>query len=225
MWLQAGRNSVAARAARGAAEAAGAPVHEVSRAALDALLPGCKHQGVAVRVVADSMPDTRRRALEDLPADALLLVLDGVQDPHNLGACLRTAEAAGAHAVVVPRHRAVGLTPAVRKVACGAAERVPLVVVSNLARSLDALRAAGVEVVGADARARCSLYQAPLAGALALVLGGEARGLRRLTREHCARVVSIPMPAPAESLNVSVAAGVMLFEARRQRLAGEGLSA
>jgi 23S rRNA (guanosine2251-2'-O)-methyltransferase len=155
--------------------------------------------------------------LARVPGPPLLLVLDGVQDPHNLGACLRTADAAGAHAVLAPRDRAVGLTPVARKVASGAAEALPFVQVTNLARVLGRLRDLGLWVVGADAEAPGTLYQARLDGSLALVLGAEGSGLRRLTREGCDELVRIPMAGAVQSLNVSVAAAVCLYEAVRQR--------
>ncbi|HHO68213.1 MAG TPA: 23S rRNA (guanosine(2251)-2'-O)-methyltransferase RlmB, partial [Gammaproteobacteria bacterium] len=149
-----------------------------------------------------------------------LLVLDGVQDPHNLGACLRSADAAGVHAVIVPRDRAAPLNGAARKVACGAADAVPLVRVTNLARTLRGLRDAGIWIYGAAGDAPQTLYEADLSGPLALVLGGEGKGLRRLTREHCDGLIAIPMAGSVSSLNVSVAAGICLFEARRQRAIG-----
>jgi len=144
-------------------------------------------------------------------------VLDGVQDPHNLGACLRSADAAGVDAVIVPRDRAAGMSATVRKVASGAAETVPLIQVTNLARTLRWLKQRGLWIVGTDEQADTSLYQAELTGPLALVLGAEGAGLRRLTRDHCDLLVRIPMYGAVESLNVSVAAGVVLYEARRQR--------
>ncbi len=144
-------------------------------------------------------------------------MLDGVQDPHNLGACLRSADAAGVAAVIVPRDRAAGLTPVVRKVAAGAAETVPLVAVVNLARTLRELKERGIWLVGTDDAADKTLYDADLTGPLALVMGSEGEGMRRLTRECCDQLVSIPMAGAVESLNVSVAAGVVLFEAVRQR--------
>jgi 23S rRNA (guanosine2251-2'-O)-methyltransferase len=147
----------------------------------------------------------------------LLLVLDGVTDPHNLGACLRTAEAAGVHAVIIPKDRSAGVDAVARKVAAGAAEFVPVAAVTNLARMLDLLKDKGVWVVGTDGEAPQTLYQADLARPLALVLGAEGSGMRRLTRERCDFLVRIPMAGQIESLNVSVAAGVSLFEARRQR--------
>jgi 23S rRNA (guanosine2251-2'-O)-methyltransferase len=156
-------------------------------------------------------------ALLDAAETPLLLVLDGVQDPHNLGACLRTAEAAGATAVIVPRDRAAGLSPTVRKVACGAAEIVPLIQVVNLARTLRWLQQRQIWILGTDDQAEKTLYDADLKGALAVVLGAEEGGLRRLTREACDLLVRIPMHGVIESLNVSVATGVALFEAVRQR--------
>ncbi|MBK8163261.1 MAG: 23S rRNA (guanosine(2251)-2'-O)-methyltransferase RlmB [Gammaproteobacteria bacterium] len=151
----------------------------------------------------------------------LLLVLDGVQDPHNLGACLRTADAAGAHAVIIPRDRAVGITPVVCKVASGAVGHIPLVQVTNLARTLRGLRDAGIWLVGTDMAGETPLHRSDLNRPLALILGAEEKGLRRLTREACDWLVSIPMAGAVESLNVSVAAGICLFEARRQRLSAE----
>jgi 23S rRNA (guanosine2251-2'-O)-methyltransferase len=151
------------------------------------------------------------------PRPPLVLVLDGVQDPHNLGACLRTADGAGADAVVVPRDRAAGLTPVVRKVAAGAAETVAFSQVTNLARFLRALKEQGLWVVGTDGGAEQLHTAADLKGPLALVLGAEGAGMRRLTREHCDLVVRLPMLGAVESLNVSVAAGIVLYEALRQR--------
>jgi len=159
-------------------------------------------------------------ALEDLKQDPLLLILDGVTDPHNLGACLRTADAAGVHAVVTPKDRAAPVDGVVRKVAAGAAEFVPVVAVTNLARTLDALKARGVWVVGTDDGAPTTLYAVDLMRPLALVLGAEGSGMRRLTRERCDFLARIPMAGQVSSLNVSVAAGVALFEACRQRKSG-----
>jgi 23S rRNA (guanosine2251-2'-O)-methyltransferase len=202
------------------AAAAGVSVQHVSRRELDQMLPHARHQGVAARVQsgACALPE---RALPDflaaLEEPAFLLVLDGVQDPHNLGACLRTADAAGVHAVILPKDRAVGITPVVHKVACGAVQSVPVFTVTNLARTLRSLREAGVWLYGASGDAGQDLYATDLKGPVALVLGGEGSGLRRLTRELCDHLVAIPMAGTVESLNVSVAAGVLLFEALRQR--------
>jgi 23S rRNA (guanosine2251-2'-O)-methyltransferase len=155
--------------------------------------------------------------LDGLDEAPLLLVLDGVTDPHNLGACLRTAEAAGVHAVIVPRDRSAGLTPAARKASAGASEILPLVQVTNLARTLRALKERGIWLYGAAGDAPSDLYDLDLAGPLALVMGSEGDGLRRLTAETCDFLLRIPMPGTMESLNVSVATGVCLFEIRRQR--------
>ena len=202
---------------------ANVPVRRVSRHELDELVPGVSHQGVLAET-GSSAPGLGENdlpgLLENLGKSVFLLVLDGVQDPHNLGACLRSADAAGVDAVIVPRDRSAPLNSTVRKVACGAAESVPVIRVTNLARTLRALKEAGVWVYGAAAEAESALYEADLSGALALVLGGEGKGLRRLTREHCDGLIAIPMTGSLSSLNVSVATGVCLFEARRQRAMG-----
>jgi 23S rRNA (guanosine2251-2'-O)-methyltransferase len=177
------------------------------------------HQGVAAAVRPLKAWDERDllAALGQTVGDPLLLVLDGVTDPHNLGACLRTADAAGAHAVLIPRDRAATVDAVARKVAAGAAEFVPVASVTNLARALDLLKERGIWVVGTDGEAPQTLYSADLRRPLALVLGAEGSGMRRLTRERCDFLVRIPMAGQVESLNVSVAAGVALFEACRQR--------
>lgn len=199
----------------------GVTVETVSDSALERLAEGVRHQGVVAEFRPREPVDDKGlvELLDACSAPPLLLVLDGVQDPHNLGACLRSAGAAGATAVVVPRHRAVGLTPAARRAAAGAAERVPLAVVTNLARTLAGLGDHGIWRLGLDGQADKSLFEANLDGPMALVLGSEDRGLRRLTGERCDERVGIPMPGPLESLNVSVAAGIGLFEAIRARLA------
>lgn len=191
--------------------------NEVSQ--LNKLAGGERHQGacIYVRPAAVLGEGALDDLLDDLAEPPLLLILDGVQDPHNLGACLRTADAVGANAVIVPRDRAAGLSPTVRKVASGAADVLPLIQVVNLARTLRWLKERGVWIVGTDDAAKQSLYECDLSGSLALVLGAEGAGLRRLTRDSCDVLASIPMQGVVESLNVSVAAGVGLFEARRQR--------
>lgn len=178
-----------------------------------------QHQGILVHyeIAQSEVAESIEELLERLTEPGFFLVLDGVQDPHNLGACLRTADAAGVHAVIVPKDNAVGLTPVVKKVACGAAEIVPFFAVTNLARTLRTLRDAGVWIVGAAGEAESSLYQARFKGPLAIVMGAEEQGLRRLTRELCDELVYIPMAGSVESLNVSVATGICLFEAIRQR--------
>jgi len=186
------------------AETLGVAVHAVDDARLAALAGNDKHQGV-VAVVAGG---------------ALLLVLDGITDPHNLGACLRSADAFGVHAVMVPKDRAVGVNATVAKAASGAADTVPVITVTNLARTLRDLKARGVWLLGAETGGAESLFDADLTGPIAWVLGAEGTGLRRLTRELCDRIVSIPLRGTVESLNVSVAAGICLFAARRQRALG-----
>ncbi len=198
--------------------AAGAQVRRTSRHELDRLAGGGAHQGVLLEVRPPqplSVTDLEERVLAR-GADLLLLVLDGVEDPRNLGACLRTADAAGVDAVIVPRSRSASLTPAALKVATGAAETVPVVEVPNLARVLRWLQSVNVRVVGAESDGATSLYASRLHRPLALVLGSEGRGLRRLTREHCDELVQIPMRGSVGSLNVSVAAAVVLFEVVRQ---------
>ncbi len=157
--------------------------------------------------------------LERTETPPLILVLDGVTDPHNLGACLRTADAAGATAVIVPKDKSATLTPVVRKVACGAAEVIPLVAVTNLARTLEKLQQRGLWVVGTAGEAEQEIYQQDLTGPLVMIMGAEGKGMRRLTREHCDFLVKLPMAGSVSSLNVSVATGVCLFEAVRQRQA------
>jgi 23S rRNA (guanosine2251-2'-O)-methyltransferase len=221
LWVVRRRHDQRIEALRALAAEHGVAVEATTRDALDALLPGVNHQGVAARCAGAAAGDDRALLLllERLTRPALLLLLDGVTDPHNLGACLRTAEAAGADAVIAPRDRAVGLTATVSKVAAGAAERLPFIQVTNLARTLEQLARRGIWSVGLAGEAPESLHAIDLRGGLALVLGSEGRGLRRLTRERCDRLARIPMAGQAESLNVSVAAGVALFEAQRQRSA------
>lgn len=202
------------------AVAAGIAIQKVARRELDQSVPGGRHQGI-VAVVREATRGINERELPNflaaLTEPAFLLVLDGVQDPHNLGACLRTADAAGVDAVIMPQDRAVGITSVVHKVACGAVESVPIFSVTNLARTLRQLRDAGIWIYGASGEAGQGLYGSDLLGPIALVLGSEGKGMRRLTREHCDHLLAIPMAGQVESLNVSVAAGVVLFEVRRQR--------
>jgi 23S rRNA (guanosine2251-2'-O)-methyltransferase len=217
--LAAGRDDARMRELREFAGARGVQAATVPVATLDAASGGAAHQGA----VAEVRPSAalNENGLLDLvvgaAAPALVLVLDGVSDPHNLGACLRTADAAGALAVVAPRDRAAGLTPVVRKVAAGAAETVPFAQVNNLARALKDLKDAGLWIVGTAGDAEQAVFDADLTGPLAIVMGSEGRGLRRLTREACDFQVCLPMQGSVQSLNVSVAAGIVLFEALRQR--------
>ncbi|MDR0439615.1 MAG: 23S rRNA (guanosine(2251)-2'-O)-methyltransferase RlmB [Candidatus Accumulibacter sp.] len=177
---------------------------------------GGRHQGIVARVSLQKRPVALDDVLDTLEEPPFLLVLDGVQDPHNLGACLRVADAAGAHAVIVPKDRAAGLTQTAIKAASGAAESVPCIAVTNLARTLRELKERGIRIVGADADAGTDLYAAQWPEAVAWVFGAEGSGMRRLTRETCDQLVGIPMFGSVQSLNVSVAAGICLYEARRR---------
>jgi len=216
IYVAAGRHDARARDLVERARSAGVAVHAVDERRLEELARGQRHQGV-VAVADAALPHvTLADVLEHPPEPPLLLVLDGVTDPHNLGACLRSADAFGAHAVIVPKDRAVGVNATVAKAASGAADTIPVVTVTNLARALRDLKEAGVWVVGADAGGE-SLFEADVTGPIAWVLGAEGEGLRRLTREHCDRVVGIPLAGSVESLNVSVAAGICLFATRRAR--------
>lgn len=219
LLLEQGSQNPRLRELAGRARDLGIPVHARSREQLDRLTGGARHQGA---VAGYRKPQPRGEQdlgalVEAAGAQALFLILDGVQDPHNLGACLRSAEAAGVTAVVVPKDRAVGITPIVRKASAGAADRVPLVQVTNLARAMQTLRDAGVWITGLTGDGEKSIHESDLRGAVAVVLGGEAEGMRRLTRERCDFLARIPMKGTVESLNVSVATGVVLFEALRQR--------
>jgi 23S rRNA (guanosine2251-2'-O)-methyltransferase len=189
---------------------------------LDGMAGGSSaHQGVVARVSSQKRPVALDDVLDTLEEPPFLLILDGVKDPHNLGACLRVADAAGAHAVVAPKDRAVGLTQTAIKAASGAAESVPYVTVTNLARALRKIKEHGVRVIGTDAGAETDLYAAKWPEAVAWVLGGEGDGMRRLTRETCDQWVGIPMAGSVQSLNVSVAAGICLYEARRRRITAQ----
>ncbi|KOO06759.1 23S rRNA (guanosine(2251)-2'-O)-methyltransferase RlmB [Vibrio hepatarius] len=198
----------------------GVSIQQMTRKTLDDKARGANHQGVMARV--KPAKQLNENDLDDILAkhDApLLLVLDGVTDPHNLGACLRNADAAGVAAVIVPKDKSANINATVSKVACGAAETVPLVRVTNLARTMRALQEQGIWFVGTAGEATHDIYQAKLTGPLAIVMGAEGDGMRRLTRETCDDLIKIPMAGSVSSLNVSVASGVCLFEAVRQRLA------
>ncbi len=219
LWVAQPRDDARTRDLRERAERVGVRVQSVGGEALAKLVGEVAHQGAvaAVRPLKAWDEHDLLDGLNRVAGDPLLLILDGVTDPHNLGACLRTADAAGAHAVLIPKDRAAAVDGVVRKVAAGAAEFVPVASVTNLARTLDLLKERGIWVVGTDGGAVQTLYGADLKRPLALVLGAEGTGMRRLTRERCDFLVRIPMAGQVESLNVSVAAGVALFEARRQR--------
>jgi len=189
-------------------------------ARLNAIVGTRRHQGVVAKAGELSLARNLDELLDAIEGPPLLLILDGVTDPHNLGACLRVADGAGAHAVIAPKDRAVGLNATAAKVASGAADTVPYITVTNLARTLRELKERDIWVIGTDDNAEKGLYEADFAGPAALVMGSEGEGMRRLTRETCDVLVNIPMAGSVESLNVSVASGVCLYEARRQRLAG-----
>jgi 23S rRNA (guanosine2251-2'-O)-methyltransferase len=222
--LEAGAKNPRIADIEGNARRAGIDVRRVTQQALDGVAGGLRHQGAVARYAAVKTWDEHElsQLVEAAEGRALLLVLDGVQDPHNLGACLRSAAAAGVTAVVIPKDKAVPVNATVRKTSAGAADTVPVIRATNLARCLRDLQQLGVWIYGLAGEAQASLYALDMRGNVALVLGGEADGLRRLTREGCDQLVTIPMPGAAgglgvESLNVSVATGVALFEAVRQR--------
>lgn len=222
LYCLAGREDQRLQQLKELASQQGIPIVQQSRQELTELAGQAQHQGVVALLHAPLPPLNEHDLwflLETLTEDPFLLVLDEVQDPHNLGACLRTAAVAGVHAVVIPKKGSAQITPAVRKVACGGAESVPLIVASNLARVLTELKNKYIWIYGACLEGSQSIYQSAFTGPLALVLGAEARGLRRLTREHCDGLFHIPQFGQVDSLNVSVATGVCLFEAIRQRLA------
>lgn len=191
----------------------------IARAKLDKMADDENHQGVIAVCAPGELHDETFlfSLLESLKEPAFLLILDGVTDPHNLGACMRTAEAAGVHAVIAPKDKSAGLNPVARKVACGAAEVLPYIPVTNLARTLKKLQDAGVWLFGAAGEAETSVYAAKFTGAIGILMGAEGDGLRRLTQETCDHLIHIPMAGEVSSLNVSVATGVCLFEAVRQR--------
>ena len=219
VWIQTGRQDKRVKSVTDALDGLGVRWKVVHRRELDERVSGV-HQGV-VAAVAESREWTEDDLLAQLSNSdkpPFLLVLDGVTDPHNLGACMRTADAVGVQAVIVPKDKSASLTPVARKVACGAAETVPFVRVTNLARFLRELKGLGVWLIGTAGEADAGLYQADFKGPVALVMGAEGKGMRRLTREHCDQLINIPMQGHVDSLNVSVATGVCLYEALRQRL-------
>jgi 23S rRNA (guanosine2251-2'-O)-methyltransferase len=222
LWLLKGRNDQRLQSIRSVAEKSRITVHTVAREKLDGMVEG-NHQGVIASVVNvtevydEDYLKSRLPKIKEQGSIPFILVLDGVTDPHNLGACLRSAEAAGVQFVIVPKDNSASLTPTVVKVACGAAEVLPLVRVTNLSRTLEWLQSQGVWLVGAAGEAEQDHYQMNLTGPLAIVMGAEGKGLRRLTRERCDSLIRIPMMGEVSSLNVSVASGICLFEALRQR--------
>lgn len=219
IYLQKGRDDHRGQQLINLAEKRGIKCELCDRQQLDALTDMARHQGVVGiynEKNANVVPDLFD-ILDQLQQPAFLLILDGVQDPHNLGACLRSANAAGVHAVIAPKDRAVGITPVVQKVASGAAEITPFIQVTNLARTMKELKERGIWLYGAAEEASENIYHTDLTGGVALVLGAEGEGLRRLTRESCDKLIHIPTVGKISSLNVSVATGICLFEALRQR--------
>ena len=216
IFLDESRQDARGKDLASAAERAKVRLMRVPAKRLDGFAGGGSHQGVVARVEMKNLASDLDDLL-DAVEKPLLLVLDGVTDPHNLGACLRVANAAGAHAVIAPKDRACGITPAVSKVASGAAEATPYLMVTNLARTLAELKERNIWIVGADERAEKTVFQTDLPDSIAWVLGAEGEGMRRLTRESCDMLASIPMKGEVESLNVSVSAGICLFESVRRR--------
>ena len=196
------------------------PFETYRKQEMDALCHGGNHQGIIARVVgADRQLSEKllEEYLVNIKGSKFVLVLDQIQDPHNLGACLRTAAAAGVHVVIAPKDGAAPITPVVRKTACGATQRIPYVQVTNLARTLKSLQKMGIWITGTDVETGSTPYDIDFTGDIAIVIGSEGKGLRRLVKENCDYLVHIPMPGKFESLNASVATGVMLFEVVRQR--------
>ena len=216
IFLDETRNDARGKDLAALAERAGVRLMRVPTKRLDGFYGGGRHQGVVARVQIKDLSTSLDEILEKVEKP-VLLILDGVTDPHNLGACLRVANAAGANAVVAPKDRAAGISPAVSKVASGAAEATPYLMVTNLARTLAEIKERNIWVVGADERAERTLYESDLPESIAWVLGAEGEGMRRLTRESCDLLVRIPMQGDVESLNVSVSAGICLFESVRRR--------
>jgi 23S rRNA (guanosine2251-2'-O)-methyltransferase len=217
VFLDDSRKDARAKEFAAQVERAGARLMRVSASRLDGMAGGGRHQGVAARVQANTQRQTLEELLESLKVPPLLLVLDGITDPHNLGACLRVANAAGAHAVIAPKDHAAGVNATVSKVASGAAEITPYFMVTNLARTLADLKDRNIWVVGTDASASSDLFSVKeLPHSIAWVMGAEGAGMRRLTRESCDLLVRIPMGGAVESLNASVAAGICLFESVRR---------
>lgn len=219
VWIDGQRQDARLKPVLDALSAQGIAVETIDRKKLERMADGKNHQGIVVAVELPAMhsEDALKQAVEGLSEPAFFLVLDQVQDPHNLGACLRTADAFGVHGVIVTKDNAAGITPTVCKVASGAAETIPVYQVTNLARTLRWLKEQGIWVAGAAGEAEQSLFAVDLNMPLALVMGAEGSGMRHLTRQHCDFLLKIPMVGHVESLNVSVAAGVMLYEAFRQR--------
>lgn len=219
IWVDKSRVDQRAQLVLETARSRNIPIHHVGRSALDKMAESDRHQGIVANCqISKGLSEHELIPfIENIDGPAFLLVLDGIQDPHNLGACLRSANAAGVDAVIMPKDRAVGLTATVRKVASGAAEVTPIFQVTNLVRCLKSLKDEGLWLIGLAGESDYSLYDSDLKGSIALVMGAEGKGLRRLTRETCDDLVHIPMSGQVESLNVSVATGICLYEVVRQK--------
>ncbi|OGT30659.1 MAG: 23S rRNA (guanosine(2251)-2'-O)-methyltransferase RlmB [Gammaproteobacteria bacterium RIFCSPHIGHO2_12_FULL_35_23] len=219
IWLQKGRHDNRFQKLLMLAKAKVVKVQQVEKHEIEGLVGEVTHQGVIaeIRIAAEKTETDIPNLLQELSSPPLILIIDGVQDPHNLGACLRSAEAAGAHMVIIPKDRSASVTPVVRKVACGAAEAISVIRVTNLARTIRQLQEIGVWIVGAAGEAEQLFYEVNYQGSIAIIVGAEGEGMRELTKKHCDYLVKIPMQGIVSSLNVSVATGVLLFEAVRQR--------
>lgn len=200
--------------------AAGVETQKTERIKLESLAGGNNHQGIVVEIEmpSEKSEDDLKKAVQELEETPFFLALDHIQDPHNLGACLRTADAAGVQGIIITKDQATGITPAVCKVACGAAEKIPVYRVTNLARTLRWLKSQNIWIIGAAGEADQTVYQVDMNIPLTLVVGAEEKGLRRLTRDHCDVLIKLPMMGTVESLNLSVASGVLLYEVIRQRM-------
>lgn len=222
IYIDAGRHDGRMQDLLRAAKASNVRIIQADDQRLSNIVGTRRHQGVVAKAGELSLARNLDELLDAIVGPPLLLILDGITDPHNLGACLRVADGAGAHAVIAPKDRAVGLNATAAKVASGAAETVPYITVTNLARTMRDLKERDVWLIGTTEDAEKGLYEADFSGAAALVMGSEGEGMRRLTRETCDVLVSVPMFGSVESLNVSVASGICLYEGRRQRLVKGG---
>jgi len=220
LWVDAGRHDERAKDVVDLARQSGISAQRIKRELLDDKVNNTKHQGfVALSQEVTTLDEKSLESmLSGLDETAFLLILDGIQDPHNLGACLRSADAAGVHGVIIPRDKSCSLTATVRKVASGAVESLPLYQVTNLVRTMEMLKKTGIWLFGTDSEADTSVFNTDFKGAIAIVMGAEGKGLRRLTREHCDALMSLPMSGSVSSLNISVAAGICLYEVVRQKI-------
>ncbi|WP_274571411.1 23S rRNA (guanosine(2251)-2'-O)-methyltransferase RlmB [Neisseria leonii] len=218
LYIQEGRQDARIRDVLEKAAAENIRIHFADTQRLNNIAKGARHQGVAGFIDASKNHIHLEDVLENLQEPPFLLILDSITDPHNLGACLRTADAMGVHAVIAPKDKSAGLNATVSKVACGAAETVPYITVTNLARTLRELKEYGIWIVGTDTGGKSDLFHYTIPQSVAWVMGNEGEGMRRLTREHCDELVSVPMFGTVESMNVSVSAGMVLAETRRQRV-------